>query len=300
MSTISTLRDINLKKSLCCGHKECCYNTSCDIALNLLPGGFFSDEYVDCLYNIRHLMKKLSFKGWFFAFWIDSIYFDCSERLAPLAMNQCFNDALTHSFSRRLRERFSVPYSSRSILLFLSQVEYRPVPVIAEAKERNRKLSAMQAKLSKYCQIAEDIGYPFCLAYIDQHGAGLCEGDSVSKAYFSGQIGIWNDLLFPLMRKEVHTVAHHQQVRRIGNQRVISAEIWRDAQIARRRPQRIFPKHDVRNLLTLLSQDTLFPVTPISIREDGTKVLAFPNIYRDGNDDAFKGSNTRPQTVRKH
>lgn len=94
MSIPSTTRP--RKTFLCCDNRQCCDDPTCDIALNRLPEGSFSDEYIECLYTVRHLMKEVSTKGWFFAFWIDSIFYDSSEYATPLALNDRFKDAVKY------------------------------------------------------------------------------------------------------------------------------------------------------------------------------------------------------------
>lgn len=113
---MSMIDSIDLKTILCCNDKDCCYNPTCDIALRRLPHGSLSSEYIDCLYNIRHLIMKVSIKGWFFAFWVDNIFYDSSNHVAPLALNVRFKEALKHSFHRRLKERCSFKFSADSIL----------------------------------------------------------------------------------------------------------------------------------------------------------------------------------------
>lgn len=155
----------------------------------------------------------------------------------------------------------------------------------------------MQEKLRKYCQVVDDLGFPFCLAYINYYGVAICEADSDSKSYMSLEHSMWDELVVPALDKEIESTTHNVKKRCGGAERRISARVLDDLPSNRNRSNRVFASEDVRNLHTLLGQDTLFPVTPIVVREDGTKVLVFPHIFRDPTKAEFRASNRFPQTV---
>lgn len=136
---------------------------------------------------------------------------------------------------------------------------------------------------------------------VDHYGVAVCKGDSDSKAYFSVNNPVWYECVLPLFLKENVSTFHVGKKRcRIGAERSILKRDVDDVPRTSRKPNRVFPVGDMRNLYTLLSQVTLFPVTPVAIRQDGTKVLVFPNIDRKSVDADFKASNTLPQLVRRH
>ena len=195
--------------SLCCSNRRCCYDHSCDTSLQLARdhgGVSFSETYLNTLFNIRHVIKKVAIGGWFFAFWIDCIAFDCSSELHSLSLNEQFLDTLREHFAQCLERKFQCKISSRGVAFLQSQVEYRPVAVLASARDRNRRCCEMEKKLGTYCEYLLQSGYPFMIVYNDCHGVLRCQADEVTKPLVTERGAVWDDVILPCLRQEADTV----------------------------------------------------------------------------------------------